>query len=68
MANIIANLDLNFELLREQKLAILKILWKEENSESPLWGLVHLIDDIQDQAVENNGIAEELVFGESTCE
>jgi len=34
--------------LAKQKQALLKVVWNDENH--PLWGLVHLIDKIQDEA------------------
>lgn len=52
--------NINWNELRIQKDALLKLIWKDDKS--VLWGLVNIIDLIQDQAVEK-GIPEEEVFG-----
>jgi hypothetical protein len=37
------------------------LIWDKEGH--PAWGIVHLIDEIQDQAVAKNGFPEKEVFG-----
>lgn len=63
----IAVKDINWRLLRLQKLAILESIWRQELNNTrlvnALEGMISLIDAIQDAAVDD-GIATELeVFG-----
>lgn len=58
---VMVMLDVDFDLLRKQKDELLKQVWKKDND--LLEGLINLIDDIQDQAVDKNGVAETEVFG-----
>jgi hypothetical protein len=50
-----------FALLAQQKQDLLKLIANYGHT-NVLDGLVHLIDHIQDQCVEKNGIQEEIVF------
>lgn len=61
MPDIVANVNINFEDLRRQKHKLLELIWDKE--EHPVWGIVELIDEIQDQAVDKNGFPEKEVFG-----
>lgn len=68
-ADITVSLNLDFSLLRTQKQDILDLiekLKKKKNNEctvKSLDGIIHLIDFIQDQAVDKNGLPEEVIFG-----
>jgi hypothetical protein len=55
-------LRLDLPLLREQKAALL-VLVSRGPDDNPLWGLVHLLDDLQDQAEERHGLPEHTVIG-----
>jgi len=55
---ITITLDIDFELLKKQKHDLLKLANKYQS----IWGIVHLIDEIQDQAVDECGIDEDMVF------
>jgi hypothetical protein len=59
-------LKLNFELLRSQKQGLMAILNDDNNKEAVehyhLEGLLAVIDNIQDQAVDQHGIPEKEVF------
>lgn len=48
-------LDFDFNMLNRQKKALLKHL--EGSPQSMLWGIIHMIDDIQDEA-EKQGLWE----------
>ncbi len=63
MAKVVVSLDLDFSVLRDLKSNLLTSLW--DHDDDPLWGLVNLIDEIQDQAVDKNGVSEKEVFGKS---
>lgn len=52
--------NISYERLRKQKSELLNL---KIHPKSELVGLLHLIDAIQDHAVENLGINEEKVFG-----
>ncbi len=58
---ITLTLDIGFEMLNKQKKLLLKQL--EGHPESLLWGIVHMIDDIQDEA-EKQGLWEFSVAGD----
>ena len=47
---MIVNLDLDMELLSEQKQMLLEAIWdiEEQDRRFKLWGLVEMIDHIQD--------------------
>ena len=68
--NISVNLNIDWELLREQKLDLLNVidLLQSESDDAAkkqadsLTGILYLIDDIQDDAVDNKGVAEDKVF------
>ena len=51
---------IDWKLLREQKLMFLHIAMRTDKEE--LMGLIHLIDDIQDQAVDKCGVPSSDVF------
>lgn len=63
-------LKLNFQQLKEQKDSLIRIIWDWENSDDEnnvadaklLLGVVGLIDEIQDQAVDVHGMEENEVF------
>jgi hypothetical protein len=57
---IIVKLDIDWNALRKQKSALLELVDKHPELE----GLLGLIDAVQDQAVDDNGLNEKLVFGE----
>jgi hypothetical protein len=66
MYNPTITLDMDaaaFALLAQQKHALQELIAKYGPT-NILDGLVHLIDHIQDQCVEKNGIQEEIVFPE----
>lgn len=42
---------IDYDLLHEQKKSLLKKIWNNEHD--PCWGIVELLDDIQDWAEEN---------------
>jgi len=60
---VIISLDLDFELLRKQKHELMDHAWKENSTNELLEGIISLIDAVQDQSVDSNGVDEELVFG-----
>ncbi len=51
---------MNYQLLKEQRDALLKLLWDDE--ENILWGVVYLLDDLLDKQWEAGIIREELEF------
>jgi len=51
--------NIDWSLLREQKLTLSKIAVVENH----LSGILHLIDDIQDRAVESGKWTEKEIFG-----
>ena len=56
---VIKKIDL--DLLKKQKKALLGLVLDEER-DSELYGLINLIDHIQDQAIEQHGLNENEVF------
>jgi hypothetical protein len=72
------NLDIDFKLFRKQKLDLLKLQTEQENKVKAgqldkdsrrarsyyyaIEGIIAILDSIQDQAVDNNGIPEKIVF------
>jgi hypothetical protein len=58
--------ELDWTHLREQKNALLEMIWND--SDSILWGIIHIIDKIQDEAVDNGDFTEEEVFGKLTVD
>jgi len=62
MKDLIKNID--FELLKKQKLTLLETIEKAETEKekSDLHGIICLIDSIQDLAVDKFGIDEKIVF------
>jgi len=57
--------DINWELLRKQKLTLFNLIQEIDNVEQVehLEGIIYLIDAVQDEAVDNEGVDENLVFG-----
>lgn len=63
-------LNINFEQLKEQKSILINMIqdWSEADDEQQVLdsdmveGILHLIDNIQDQAVSIHGLSEEEVF------
>ena len=47
---MIVNLDIDMELLKEQKQILLESIWdlEEQDKRFKLWGIVEMIDHIQD--------------------
>lgn len=62
MSEITVTLKIDWPLLREQKAELIQAI--QHSGDPDGWGLVHLLDDIQDQAVDKCGLSEELVFGD----
>ena len=60
---ITITLDIDFELLKKQKYELHRLANKYQS----IWGIVHLIDEIQDQAVDKCGINENIVFDLENC-
>lgn len=56
---------INWSLLREQKAELLRVISNAEDNHSIelLTGIVHLIDGVQDYAVENLDFPEKIIFG-----
>ena len=62
--------NIDYPLLRQQKLTLLKVIdrssaFRYKQEEEDLTGILHLIDSIQEDAVDEEGIPETEVFGES---
>ena len=67
---------IDWKLLREQKQSLLDVIYQvePENSDNPdpqqkqwvehLIGIMHLLDDLQDAAVNSKLVSEDKVFGE----
>jgi hypothetical protein len=51
---------IDYAELREQKQALLDTIW--DDNDSPLWGIVHLIDGIQDYAADDLKIPNVFAF------
>ena len=65
IGKVTVTLNLDFEELVESKLELVKKAWENGETDSPLEGIINLIDEIQDQAVSENGFTDEQVFGKS---
>lgn len=63
MQKVSITLDLDFALLRKQKKELLNFAFAEGGTNRLLEGIVSVIDEIQDQSVEANGVSEMVVFG-----
>ena len=61
---VVVTLDLDFELLRKQKYELLQYCWQDDKTDKFLEGILSLIDTMQDQSVDQNGVDEKVVFGE----
>lgn len=57
--------SIDWKLLAEQKKILLENLWRNEQLRQ-LWGIVHLLDEIQDQA-EEAGHPVEFMMEPETC-
>lgn len=55
--------QIDWQLLRDQKSTLVTLLWNKDHNHS-LWGLVYLIDELQDYAVDVLGVNEKDVFQE----
>ena len=57
--------NINWELLRKQKSTLFNLIQEIDNVEQVehLEGIIYLIDAVQDEAVDNEGVDENLVFG-----
>jgi len=57
--------NINWELLRKQKSTLFNLIQEIDNVEQVehLEGIIYLIDAVQDEAVDNEGTDENLVFG-----
>lgn len=55
-------LHIDFTALKEQKEELIKQTWQDDSSNKLLEGIISLLDDIQDQAVEKYGLPEAEVF------
>lgn len=61
MSNLILkNFNPNWKQLRKQKLQLLELV---ENEDNYLYGLINLLDYIQDQAFESGNWTEKEIFG-----
>lgn len=56
---------IDWQLLATQKKMLLDFLWNQQEDHK-LWGLIHLLDDIQDQA-EQQGHPVEFLMEPETC-
>ena len=57
--------NINWELLRKQKSTLFNLIQEIDNVEQVehLEGIIYLIDAVQDEAVDNEGTDEDIVFG-----
>ena len=57
--------NINWELLRKQKSTLFNFIQEIDNVEQVehLEGIIYLIDAVQDEAVDNEGTDEDIVFG-----
>ncbi len=64
-ANVTVNLEINFDLLKNQKLELTKIVENTENKEQVemLKGVINLLNNIQYQSLDQDGLDEVAVFG-----
>lgn len=56
------NLDIDFDELKKQKALLAKTINESDENLAELDGILHLIDSIQDYAVDELGMDEEEVF------
>lgn len=56
-------LKLNFKKLREQKSMLIDYA-STLGEDNEIWGIVHLLDSIQDEATDDHGISASIVFGD----
>jgi len=59
---VVVTLTLDFDQLRHQKAYLLSLLLTTRKYDK-LEGILNIIDEIQDQAVDANGVDDEVVFG-----
>lgn len=64
LREINVELEIDFTVLKEQKAELLKVISETKSKErlENLNGILHLIDGIQDHAVEELGIDENLIY------
>lgn len=62
--NMTYTLDLNFELLKTQKECLMRLAEISENGsdQNNLDGIINVIEELQDQAVDQHGLPEKEVF------
>jgi hypothetical protein len=68
MTMIVVNLEIDWELLRRQKRAVVELRTGTvvgAEQEDAAEGLLNLLDSIQDQAADSGEVTEEEVFGGS---
>jgi hypothetical protein len=65
---ITVDMDIDFELLRQQKQELIDATYTNEGLNKMLEGVLNILDAIQDSAVDENGIDAKLVFGEDNDE
>ena len=69
---LLENISIDWETLREQKTALIKTITSKhesncevtKNEAKKLDGILHLLDYLQDQAVESGIFSEEEIFGQ----
>jgi hypothetical protein len=60
---IVVTLDIDWDLLREQRNLLIAMPKRSKLEDKLVDGILSVIRTIQEQAVEENGVPEEVVFG-----
>jgi hypothetical protein len=60
---IVVTLDIDWDLLREQRNLLISMPKRGKLEDKLVDGILSVIRTIQEQAVEENGVPEEVVFG-----
>ena len=60
---IVVTLDIDWDLLREQRNLLIAMPKGSRREDKLVDGILSVIRTIQEQAVEENGVPEEVVFG-----
>ena len=60
---IVVTLDIDWDLLREQRNLLISMSKNSKLEHKLVDGILSVIRTIQEQAVEENGVPEEVVFG-----
>ena len=60
---IVVTLDIDWDLLREQRNLLISMPKRSKMEDKLVDGILSVIRTIQEQAVEENGVPEEVVFG-----